>query len=226
MSTDFLSLLRTRYPAEAYALFPEVQSATAYQGRQRCDALAMGLWPSRGLDVIGFEFKASRSDWLRELHSPDKAEEIFQFCDRWYLVADGAAIVRAGELPSTWGLLVVHGDLLSEEVSAPKLDAKPFERQFVAAVLRKAQQEIDRAKGNHAEKKRDAAVESFMRQACIIPGDWLTTDEAEITRACAAISKVRHRLDRRVRDLDRAEAAIRGRLRAKDLENNDNGSAR
>lgn len=143
--TNFMEMLRARYPAQSHALFSEVQSATAYQGKQRADAVSVGLWPSRGLDVIGFEFKRSRSDWLRELKKPDKAEEIFQFCDRWYLVVDDVSIVRAGELPTTWGLLVVQGDKLVEEVEAPKLDAKPMAREFMASLMRSAQKDRDRA---------------------------------------------------------------------------------
>ena len=142
---SFLDLLRLRYPVQSYALFYEVQSATAYKGKQRADAVAMGLWPSRGLDMIGFEFKCSRSDWLRELKQPDKAEEIFQFCDRWYLVVSGGGIVHDGELPPTWGLLVQEGNVLKERKEAPKLEAKPIEREFLASLLRSAQKDRDKA---------------------------------------------------------------------------------
>ena len=154
---DFKQLLRDRYPKQSYALFFEVQSATAYQGRQRADALAMGLWPSRGLDVIGFEFKAHRGDWLRELRSPDKAEEIFQFCDQWYLVADEHT-AHADEIPATWGWLCPGEKGLREARSAPKLIAKPLAREFVASLQRSAQKDRDQA----AEKPR-AEIEAKVR---------------------------------------------------------------
>jgi hypothetical protein len=154
---DFKQLLRERYPKQSYALFFEVQSATAYQGRQRADALAMGLWPSRGLDVIGFEFKAHRGDWLRELRSPDKAEEIFQFCDQWYLVADEHT-AHADEIPATWGWLCPGEKGLREAKSAPKLAAKPLAREFVTSLLRSAQKDRDQA----AEKPR-AEIEAKVR---------------------------------------------------------------
>lgn len=157
--TDFMRLLRGLYPAQSYALFSEVQSATAYQGKQRADAVAVGLWPSRGLDVIGFEFKRSRSDWLRELKKPDKAEEIFQFCDRWYLVVDGFDIVKVGERPNTWGLLVAHDGKLSEAVEAPKLTPKPMAREFMASLMRSAQKDRDRA----VERPR-AEIEAEVRR--------------------------------------------------------------
>lgn len=154
MSTNLFHLLRVRYPSQSYAIFREVQSATAYQGKQRADAVAMGLWPSRGLDVIGFEFKSSRSDWLRELKQPDKAEQIFQFCDRWYLVVGSGSIVHGGELPPTWGLLVADGDKLHEQVAAPKLDAKPMAREFLASLLRSAQKVAEKAESAPREELR------------------------------------------------------------------------
>jgi hypothetical protein len=135
-------LLRDRYPAQSYALFREVQSATAYQGRQRADAVAMGLWPSRGLDMIGFEFKAHRGDWLRELGHPRKAEEIFQYCDRWYLVAH-PGVAQAAEIPTTWGWLIAE-ERLEEAKQAPQLQPKPIGREFLASLLRSAQTDRDR----------------------------------------------------------------------------------
>jgi hypothetical protein len=47
----------------------------------------MGLWPSRGLKLMGFEIKAGRGDWLGELRNPRKAESIARFCDQWWVVA-------------------------------------------------------------------------------------------------------------------------------------------
>ena len=35
-------------------------------GGRYADAIAMNLWPSRGLAVHGFEIKISRGDWQRE----------------------------------------------------------------------------------------------------------------------------------------------------------------
>lgn len=52
--------LRQKFPAQEYALFFEVRSATGFPGRLRsADALAMSLWPSRGLELHGFEIKVS-----------------------------------------------------------------------------------------------------------------------------------------------------------------------
>src|SRR5438876_1169784 len=80
------------------------------------DALAMSLWPSRGLELHGFEIKASRADWRTELRNPETADEIATRCDRWWIVAGSADIVTDGELPPTWGLLVPLGSALVAKV--------------------------------------------------------------------------------------------------------------
>ena len=130
--------LAVHFAPPAYAFLPEVRNGTGYQGTTRtADALAMSLWPSRGLELHGFELKSSRSDWKRELDDPAKAEEIASRCDRWWLVVGDANIVKPGELPAAWGLMVPKGDKLAIEKAPEKLDSKPLDRAFVAAILRK-----------------------------------------------------------------------------------------
>jgi hypothetical protein len=129
--------MRKRYPSNAYALLFEVGNATGFGCNRHADALAVSLWPSRGLDVIGFEFKASRSDWVKERDTPEKSEAVLQFCDQWYLVASDESIVQPGELPDTWGMFTLTGQGTLKAVKvAPKLEAKPWTREFVAAVMR------------------------------------------------------------------------------------------
>lgn len=133
-----MEALRQRYQPPAWAFLPQVRNGTGWQRSTRtADALAMSLWPSRGLELHGFEVKVSRSDWKRELDNPAKAEEIAGFCDRWWLVVGDAEIVQPGELPATWGLLAPNGDSLACTVEAQRLDAKQLDRSFVAAILRR-----------------------------------------------------------------------------------------
>lgn len=132
--------LRERFAAPEWALFFEVRNGTGFDRAARsADAIAMSLWPSRGLEFYGFEVKRSRADWLRELKDPAKAEAIAAYCDRWWIVVDDRAIVKDGELPATWGLLALHGKALRCEREATLLTPKPFDRLFVAALLRSAQ---------------------------------------------------------------------------------------
>ena len=137
---DLLVLLSARYAPPAFAFFPAVRNGTGWARRQvrTADAMAMGLWPGRGLDLTGFEIKASRSDWLRELKDPAKADEIMTRCDFWYVVAP-SDVVLPGELPSTWGLLVSRGPGLVAAKEAPRVaEPKPLDRLFLAAILRRA----------------------------------------------------------------------------------------
>ena len=148
--TDVLTALDACYPSPAWAFLPQVREGTGWGAARTADAIAMSLWPSRGLEVIGFEIKTSRSDWARELRDPEKAEAIFSYCDRWYVVAAHDGIVGLGELPPTWGLKVLRGGLIETETEAPKLTPVALDRVFIAAIMRRLhnlradKKEIDR----------------------------------------------------------------------------------
>lgn len=129
------TLLATRYSPPAWAFLREVPDGTGFAKSRTADAIAMSLWPSRGLDLHGFEMKKSRGDWLKELKNPKKAEAFVGFCDYWWIVAE-KDVVKPAELPSTWGLLVRAGKTLRAKHEAPKLDADPPDRAFLASVFR------------------------------------------------------------------------------------------
>ncbi|KKL94832.1 hypothetical protein LCGC14_1860740 [marine sediment metagenome] len=127
--------LELRFDARrGWALLYEMSPAG--YARRRVDAMAFGLWPSRGLEIHGIEIKASRSDWLVELKNPAKVEQsAFSFCDRWWIAVTDAEIVKDDELPSTWGLLIPRGSRLVAKVKAPKLTPEPINRLLLARVL-------------------------------------------------------------------------------------------
>jgi hypothetical protein len=139
--SSLFQLLKVRYPENAYALFPQVRNSTGFAGSRTADAIAIGLWPSRGMEVEGFEMKVSRTDWQKELKSPEKAEVICKVCDRWWVVISDEKIIQEGELPATWGLLVQKGGKLVVKKQAPKLEAQPMDRGFIASLFRKLQEQ-------------------------------------------------------------------------------------
>lgn len=141
---DLRAALALRCQSPAWALFDQVSDRTG-GGSRYADAVAMSLWPSRGLEVHGFEIKVSRGDWLRELKDPKKSIAIQRYCDRWWIVAP-PDIVQDGELPATWGLLVLRGKQLRCEKEAPTLKAQPLDRDFIAALLRRAAEGIERGR--------------------------------------------------------------------------------
>ncbi|MDR6691499.1 hypothetical protein J2X55_002422 [Microbacterium sp. 1154] len=97
-------------------------------------------WDARTPTLIGHELKVSRSDWLTEFRDPEKAEARKRYCHGWYLVASDAAIVRDGELPEGWGLMVKHGRSLRVLLRAPRLVPQPLGMSQVAALARAVMQ--------------------------------------------------------------------------------------
>jgi hypothetical protein len=129
--------LATKYSPPRYAYFGEVFHSVG--GGRRADGLAIAMWRSLGLYIHGFEIKTSRTDWLREVKNPSKAEDVFQFCDFFWLAASDPAIVKDDdELPPDWGLMVPNGNALHVRRKATKLVPKPIERDFLCSILRLA----------------------------------------------------------------------------------------
>lgn len=142
MAQELVARLRERYSGAEWAFFEELRGGTAFSRESRCDALAMNLWPSRGMEMHGHEVKVDRRDWLKELKAPAKSEQIQQFCDRWWVVVPDRDLVQPGELPPTWGLLVAdRGHKLLVVTEAPKLSTRAPDRAFVAALLRRSAKE-------------------------------------------------------------------------------------
>lgn len=162
ITTEYVrGLLRKAY-ADGWALLEEVAPRNG-GGTRYADALAVGLWQSRGHQIIGFEIKVSRSDWVSELKNPAKVEEgVFRYCDHWIVVAP-PGIVRDGELPPTWGLMEV-GATLRRKVAAPRLDAKPITREFFASLMRRGQESIDDRARRMSEDHRKSLEAQFVNR--------------------------------------------------------------
>lgn len=162
-AAEIKALIRAKYPVREWALAFEVSNGTGSEARRHADAVAMNLWPSRGLAIHGFEFKVYRNDWLRELQNPAKAEPVAQYCDYWWLVT-GPGIVKDGELPDTWGLMEVQEGKLVTVKPAPQKDAVPSGRPFMAALFRKMS-EVDSAEIEQIASKRVAELDAIRKQS-------------------------------------------------------------
>lgn len=141
---EIVGLLRARYSLPEWALVTEVANGTGGRATRRADAVGMNLWPSRGMEVHGFEIKVRREDWLAELKNPQKADEIARYCDYWWLVVGHRDVCGGGECPTTWGMLHVSADGKSLGVAREpsKLDPVPLDRGFLASLLRRALQQL------------------------------------------------------------------------------------
>ena len=170
--------MRARFCSPEWATFFEVGDATGGRHRRWADAVAMNLYPSRGLSIHGFEFKISRSDWQRELKDPTKSAPVQQYCNHWWIVTT-PDIVREGELPPTWGLYELQSNgTLRQKVAAPSLQPVPVTKDFVAAMMRRAS-EVD-------EGEVKAAVDKEVQRLRLV-------DEQNIER----------RIKSRTRDMDK-----------------------
>lgn len=110
---DVLALLRERHTRPGnggggeFAFLTHVRNRAGFNATRTFDAVAINLWPSKGLTIEIFEVKVSRSDWLRELKKPDKAAPALALGDYFSVVAP-AGCVKPDELPERWGLIEVH----------------------------------------------------------------------------------------------------------------------
>ncbi len=138
----------------------EVRDGAGFNARRSADAIIMGCWPSRGLDLTGVEIKASRGDWLKELRQPDKAEAIAQYCDRWVIAAP-KGLIKTDEVPAGWGWWEVDIERGALNISkpAPDKDAAPISRHFLAMLLRAhgkpGAHEIEEARRQAHEQARE-----------------------------------------------------------------------
>lgn len=143
-SIRLYALIEAMHAAPEWACFEEVANGTGSAARRRADAVAMNLWPSRGLTVRGFEIKVTRADFKNESKEPEKAETIAAFCDEWWLVTP-PKLLDIAEVPPAWGLMEPDetGKRLHTIRAATPTEAKPLTRTFVAAVCRAAHKMVE-----------------------------------------------------------------------------------
>lgn len=167
-TADVKAALRGRFIAPEWSLFFEVADATGARHSRWADAVAMNLYPSRGLELHGFEIKVSRSDWLRELKDPTKSAPVQRYCDRWWIICpDG--VIKPGELPPTWGHYEAKpGGTIRQVVAAPKLEAQPVTKEFMAALVRRAgavdEEEVKVAVRNEVDRLRAMDTDRIERE--------------------------------------------------------------
>lgn len=178
---DLLDALHIKLESEAqgngghrWIVAEKVRNGAGFAATRTADAIAIDTWPSKGLEIHGFEVKCSRSDWLTELKCPEKSEPFRRFCDRWWLVAASRDIVKPRELPDGWGLMAITRIYVNRYVgtdvwrpewrpsrwqgyaqvptptlrrvtTAPKMpDREPIDREMLATIMRSVAITADR----------------------------------------------------------------------------------
>lgn len=163
---DMLDLLLDRYTAirrgtisDRWVRAEHVKSSLGYaDGDRIADFIAGDKYGGNAmgdkLALHGHEVKVSRADWLTELKDPAKADAIKRYMHHWWLVVPDAAIVKSGELPEGWGLLVPgpNGKLRARK-AAPRLAPEAPPLAFIISLMSSA------ARTAHREPlRRDAPV--------------------------------------------------------------------
>jgi hypothetical protein len=136
-STDIKLAIKRSFEAPAYQTFFEVSNDTGLRIKTYADAVTVGIWPSTGHEVHGFEVKVSRGDFLNEMKNPGKSLPIYKHCHRWSLAAP-AGMVKPDELPVTWGLFELKDGTLRNRKQPALLAPEPLTPGFLAALVRRA----------------------------------------------------------------------------------------
>jgi hypothetical protein len=142
-----------------WAVFPEVSDATGMRASRRADAVAFNLWPSRGLEIRGFEIKVSRSDLKRELEDASKADAIGAYCDSWCLAVPAGMLKDSDPIPPAWGIFVVKGGAGRFQrlpTLRPREETKAPTRLFLAAIARAGSAEAIGMRKNGAWVRRES----------------------------------------------------------------------
>lgn len=151
-ATDILKALRKRHsnPPKKWVFIEELRLGTGWsrwhmgshmvKGEQRIDAVAFNTW-SR-LEIIAYEIKISRGDFLHEVKNPEKRRSAMLLCDYFTFVVP-KGLVKREETPEGCGLMTVDdmGRTLMELAGDKNPDApRELHRRFVASMLRNVAQ--------------------------------------------------------------------------------------
>ena len=112
-----------------------VQSGLGYRNGARVADFVAADRHSSTMALHGHEVKVSRADWRTELKDPTKADAIKRYMTYWWLVVPDANIVKPGELPADWGLMVLTNGKLRAKKAAPRLDPEPIPVDFTIALM-------------------------------------------------------------------------------------------
>jgi hypothetical protein len=124
--------MRKIYRLPKWALFFEVPDKLGMHSTRRADAIAVGMnLPHK---ILGFEFKTNRSDWLKELKSPEKSACFAEKCNEFYIVAP-ADVVYYDEIPEPYGW--INPDCIFPSKKSAKFNVD-FDIDFMFVLLRRS----------------------------------------------------------------------------------------
>jgi len=107
------------------------------------DCVTVNLWPSKGQEIRGWEFKCSKSDFRHEFVDSRKHEALYPYLDTYAIVAP-ASCVDMDIVPKTWGVLALKRDdegyvtsrWRRKPLSLHEVRPKEYPRDFLCALVR------------------------------------------------------------------------------------------
>ena len=203
---DVLGVLRAKLFREpAHAWLYEVRNATGFAANRAADAVVVSCWPSRGIWFAGIELKTHRSDWLREIKDPSKAEAIGRYCHYWW-VATTEGVVVDGEVPEAWGHVVVRGKAAEIQKQAPRREPEPPTAGFVAAMLRNQADAVER----RVKMRDDERALAEAERTAPSRAEELEEKLREATRRFDALERAKHYSDQELARARQVFAEFRG----------------
>jgi hypothetical protein len=169
---ELVRAVLARYEDFAWVTAEKVAECSGWGGGRIADGVALGLYESRGFELIVFEAKATRGDFLAELKDPAKAEAFAALADRFVIVAPGPEVAKVEELPPTWGLTYVKrtaGGYRCRDVRKGPLlrrgtDPAPLPRAFVGALVARRNKAHKRALARFDASVPVAEIEERLRE--------------------------------------------------------------
>lgn len=119
----------------------EVRCGTGFKHQSKRSFDFMAISSLNGNAVVGYEVKASRADFLKDLKNPEKQKPLRCFANLFYYVAP-AGLIQTEELPPWAGLKELRFDeakqdfYLSETQTPPYMANLPPTWGFVAECIR------------------------------------------------------------------------------------------
>ncbi len=117
----------------------EVRCGTGYRYQNQRSFDYMAICTLEGNSVRGYEVKASRADFLKDVKDPEKQKALRCFCNLFYYVAP-EGMIKKEELPPWAGLIELKYDgekyWLNQAVGAPLQANFPPTWSFVAECIR------------------------------------------------------------------------------------------
>lgn len=189
--------IENKFCRPEWATFFEVGNGTGGNLRRWADAISMNMFPSRGLAIVGFEIKVARNDLQKELENPQKAEEIGKYCDQWFLVVPKGLIKEMDIIPMSWGVMEYSDGSLRQTKKPQQLNPQPVTKQFVAALLRRADESKNKEFANAVQEKVNKQIAGIRE-----------FHEQELTRARNEVSERTKRLMEQVRQFEQASGIM------------------